>query len=88
MDEEKLLRTLVIALSVAGLVASSIMSVQTGAEVIGLFGIIMFGSEEKQNELYRFEIKVATLIDEGFITNYENLMNYLRNQYARKHKPF
>ena len=42
MDEEKLLRTLVIALSVAGLVASSIMSVQTGAEVIGLFGIIMF----------------------------------------------
>ena len=47
-----------------------------------------FGSEEKQNELYLFEIKVATLIDEGFITNYDDLIKYLRNQYARKHKPF
>lgn len=47
-----------------------------------------FGSEEKQNELYQFEIKVATLIDEGFITNYDNLMNYLRKQYANRHKPF
>ena len=47
-----------------------------------------FGSEEKQTELYQFEIKVATLIDEGFITNYDDLINYLRNQYARRHKPF
>ena len=47
-----------------------------------------FGSEEKQNELYQFEIKVATLIDEGFITSYDDLIKYLRNQYARRHKPF
>ena len=30
-----------------------------------------FGNEEKQNELYQFEIKVATLIDEGFIYTHE-----------------
>ena len=47
-----------------------------------------FGNEEKQNELYQFEIKVATLIDEGFITSYDNLIKYLRNQYAKRHKPF
>ena len=47
-----------------------------------------FGSEEKQNELYIFEIKVATLIDEEFITSYDDLIKYLRNQYARRHKPF
>ena len=47
-----------------------------------------FGSEEKQNELYLFEIKVATLIDEGFITSYDDLIKYLRNQYAHRHKPF
>jgi len=47
-----------------------------------------FGSEEKQNELYQFEIKVATLINEGFITSYDDFIGYLRNQYARKHKPF
>lgn len=47
-----------------------------------------FGSEEKQNELYQFEIKVATLIDEGFIKSYDDLMNYLRKQYARRNKPF
>lgn len=42
MDEEKLLRVGVIALSVAGLIASSIVSVQPGAEIIGLFGIMIF----------------------------------------------
>ena len=47
-----------------------------------------FGSEEKQNELYQFEIKVSTLIDEGFITSYDDLIKYLRSQYARRHKPF
>ena len=47
-----------------------------------------FGSEEKQNELYQFEIKVATLIDEGFITSYDELIKYLRSQYARMNKPF
>ena len=47
-----------------------------------------FGSEEKQNELYQFEIKVATLIDEGFINSYDDLIKYLRSQYARRHKPF
>ena len=47
-----------------------------------------FGSEEKQNELYQFEIKVATLIDEGFITSYDDLIKYLRSQYSRRNKPF
>ena len=42
MDEEKLLRVGIIALSVAGLIASSIMSVQTETEVIGFMGIIVF----------------------------------------------
>jgi len=42
MDEEKLLRVLIIAVSVAGLVASSIISVQPGAETMGLIGIIIF----------------------------------------------
>lgn len=42
MDEEKLLRIIVIALAVAGLIASSIMAVQPETEVIGFMGIIVF----------------------------------------------
>lgn len=42
MDEERLLRAGIIVVSVMGLVASSIISVQPGAETIGLFGIIVF----------------------------------------------
>lgn len=40
-----------------------------------------FGDENKQRELAQFEKKVADLINEGFITNFDNLLNYLRNQY-------
>lgn len=42
MDEEKILRAGTIVVSVMGLVASSIVSVQPGAEIIGLFGIMIF----------------------------------------------
>lgn len=42
MDEEKLLRAGIIAISVAGLVASSIISVQPDKETIGFLGIIIF----------------------------------------------
>jgi len=42
MDEEKLLRVWIIALSVSGLIASSIMSVQTETETIGFIGIVIF----------------------------------------------
>ena len=47
-----------------------------------------FGDESKQNELYQFEIKVADLIDDGFITSYDGLIQYLRKQYFKHNKPF
>lgn len=47
-----------------------------------------FGDENKQNELYQFEIKVADLIDDGFIKNYDSLIRYLRKQYFKHNKPF
>ena len=47
-----------------------------------------FGDERKQNELYQFELKVADLIDDGFIKNYDGLIQYLRKQYFKHNKPF
>lgn len=46
-----------------------------------------FGDENKQRELAQFEKKVADLINEGFITNFDNLLNYLRNQYQKRNCP-
>lgn len=46
-----------------------------------------FGDENKQRELAQFEKKVADLINEGFITNFDNLLNYLRNQYQKRNFP-
>ncbi len=42
------------------------------------------GNEVKQCELYQLEKKVADLINEGFISNYEYLLKYLRIQYQKR----
>lgn len=41
------------------------------------------GDESKQRELWQLEKKVADLINEGFITNFDNLISYLRKQYSK-----
>lgn len=45
------------------------------------------GEENKQRELWQLEKKVADLINEGFITNFDNLIAYLRNQYSKRNYP-
>ena len=46
-----------------------------------------FGDEQKQRELSALERKVADLINEGFITEYKQLLNYLRKMYHEKNYP-
>lgn len=46
-----------------------------------------FGEESKLRELYTLENKVSELIDEGFITTYDNLIKYLRNLYFKRYTP-
>lgn len=45
------------------------------------------GDESKQRELWQLEKKVADLINEGFITSYDPLINYLRKLYNKKNNP-
>lgn len=45
------------------------------------------GDEVKQRELWQLEKKIADLINEGFITNYDNLISYLRTQYQKRNYP-
>lgn len=45
------------------------------------------GDESKQRELWQLEKKVADLINEGFITNFDNLIAYLRKQYSKRNYP-
>lgn len=45
------------------------------------------GDEMKQRELWQLEKKVADLINEGFISNFDNLISYLRNQYQKRNNP-
>ena len=45
------------------------------------------GDESKQRELWQLEKKVADLINEGFITNFDNLISYLRKQYSKRNYP-
>ena len=45
------------------------------------------GSEARMQELFRFEHKVADLIDEGFLKNFDSVMKYLRDMWKRKHIP-
>lgn len=46
-----------------------------------------FGSEEKQRELWALERKLSELVDDGFITNYNQLINYLRKKWIDKYQP-
>lgn len=45
------------------------------------------GNEMKQRELWLLEKKLADLIDEGFITNFDSVINYLRVQYQKRNYP-
>lgn len=45
------------------------------------------GEEEKQRELFQLEKKVADLINEGFITSFDGLINYLRKQWHKRNNP-
>lgn len=45
------------------------------------------GDENKQRELAQIEKKVADLINEGFIANFDTLINYLRRQYHTRNVP-
>lgn len=45
------------------------------------------GEEKKQRELWQLEKKVADLVNEGFLTDYESLIGYLRIQYQKRNYP-
>ena len=47
----------------------------------------LYGSEEKQEELWLLEKKVADLINEGFITTFDGLIAYLRKLWKDKNVP-
>ena len=79
------------------IVAPNIMSksVKRVAEAVN---IIVFGAHEKEmrnkhgdetlmKELLELEKKIASLITDGFIKDFESLMDYLRMVWARKYRP-
>lgn len=45
------------------------------------------GEESKQQELFALEAKLSDLIEDGFITSYDSLMNYLRRKWCEKYTP-
>ena len=45
------------------------------------------GEEQKQRELWQLEKKIADLVNEGFLTDYESLIGYLRIQYQKRNYP-
>ena len=45
------------------------------------------GNEKLQRDLFRFELKVAELIEEGFIKSEEELTQYLRKKWDDKFVP-
>lgn len=45
------------------------------------------GEESKMRQLFELERKVASLIDEGFITKFDNVIEYLRNQWRMANTP-
>lgn len=45
------------------------------------------GEESKQQELFALEVKISDLIEDGFITSYDNLINYLRKKWCEKYTP-
>lgn len=46
-----------------------------------------YGIEEKQRELYQLEKKIADLINEGFITDFERLKSYMQDLWRKKYQP-
>lgn len=45
------------------------------------------GTEAKMRELFELERRVASLIDDGFITCQEEIMSYLRKQWRKMNQP-
>ena len=45
------------------------------------------GEEVKMRQLFELERKVASLIEEGFITKFDDMMEYLRNQWRKANVP-
>lgn len=45
------------------------------------------GNEEKMRELFRFEHKIAELVDEGFLNDFNGVMQYLRFKWQQMHTP-
>lgn len=45
------------------------------------------GIEEKQKELWQLELKVADLIEDGFINSYKEIIDYLRKKWVKKYQP-
>lgn len=45
------------------------------------------GDEDKMRDLFQFEHKVADLINEGFIGSFDELINYLRRMWIKRHTP-
>lgn len=45
------------------------------------------GEETKMRQLFELERKVASLIEEGFITKFDDVMEYLRNQWRKANVP-
>ena len=45
------------------------------------------GEESKMRRLFELERKVASLIDEGFITKFGDVIEYLRNQWRKANTP-
>lgn len=45
------------------------------------------GEETKMRQLFELERKVASLIEEGFITKFDDMMEYLRNQWRKANVP-
>ena len=44
-----------------------------------------FGTEDRMNELYDLEIKVASLLEDGFLNSVQDVINYLRKKYKQKY---
>ena len=45
------------------------------------------GTEAMQRELFELERKIAELINDGFLTNYDEVICYLRKKWREKHTP-
>lgn len=46
-----------------------------------------FGDEKKMQELFQLEEKIADLINDGFITAFPSLVDYLRKLWRKKYEP-